>query len=66
MPGPLAGHPIFSYGVMLGIAFMLGWGLTVFLAEKDGYDSELSGNTLFLAIVRALLGARLFFFLSAN
>ena len=66
LPGPLGGHPIFSYGVMLGIAFMLGWGLTVFLAEKDGYDKDVSGNTLFLAIVGSLLGARLFFFFSAT
>ena len=66
LPGPLGGHPIFSYGVMLGIAFMLGWGLTVFLAEKEGYHKDLSGNTLFVAIVGALIGARLFFFFSAT
>lgn len=66
LPGPLGGHPIFSYGVMLGIAFMLGWGLTVFLAEKEGFDKDVSGNTLFVGIVGALMGARLFFFFSAT
>jgi len=62
----IGGRPIFSYGVMLGIAFMLGWSLTLFLAEREGTDRKTGSNALFATIVGSLIGARLFFFLTAT
>jgi phosphatidylglycerol:prolipoprotein diacylglycerol transferase len=62
----LGGRPLFSYGIMLGIAFFVGWSFTVLLAERDGYDRKLSSNAVFWAIVGALFGARIFFFFTAT
>ncbi|MCA9519627.1 MAG: prolipoprotein diacylglyceryl transferase [Myxococcales bacterium] len=64
LPGVFSGRPIFSYGVMLGLSFIFGWYLTSYFATKEGFDSKVTGNTLFLAIVGALFGARLLFFVS--
>jgi phosphatidylglycerol:prolipoprotein diacylglycerol transferase len=53
--------PIYSYGVMLGISFVLGWILTLRWAKKAGIDPEVSRTCLFLVIVFAIVGARLLF-----
>jgi len=62
LPGPLSGRPIFSYGVMLGISFMLGWSLCAFIAERERFERKLVSSTLFWVIVASLVGARLFHF----
>lgn len=64
LPGLFSGRPIFSYGVMLGLSFIFGWYLTSYFATKEGFDRKVTANTLFLAIVGALFGARLLFFVS--
>lgn len=60
----MAGRPIYSYGVMLGLSFILGWYATTYFAGKAGFSKKVIMTTLFLAIVGALFGARLLFFLS--
>lgn len=63
LPGFLSGRPIFSYGVMLGLSFLVGWTITLALAEKNGLDKKRSSNTLFWAMVCSIIGARIFYFL---
>ena len=38
--GKLSSIPIYSYGVMLGLSLVVGWYLTLGLAEKEGMDRE--------------------------
>lgn len=60
-----AGRPIFSYGVMLGISFIVGWSLCVHLSRKDGYDAKVASTAMFVIVVASLLGARLLHFFTS-
>jgi phosphatidylglycerol:prolipoprotein diacylglycerol transferase len=62
---PLSGRPIFSYGVMLGVAFLLAWQLAIRLEERDGYDRRMSSSCFFWVIVASLVGARLAHFIAS-
>jgi phosphatidylglycerol:prolipoprotein diacylglycerol transferase len=62
LPGPLSGRPIFSYGVMLGISFLLSWYIVLYLVEKNGMDKKKASNAIFTAMICSLIGARLFYF----
>ncbi len=53
--------PIFSYGVMLGLSIIIGWYLTLGLAERDGLPRQVMGSCYFWGILGALLGARLLY-----
>ncbi len=50
--------PIFSYGVMLGIAMVLGWFLAMRLARADGISSTAAGAVYMWTAVWAIIGAR--------
>jgi phosphatidylglycerol:prolipoprotein diacylglycerol transferase len=56
--------PLYSYGVLLGISFVLGWILTLRWAARAGVPPEVSRTCLFLVIVGAIVGARLLFVLT--
>ena len=61
----VGGRPIFSYGVMLGFSFLLGWLLSAYCVEKMGYDKKKTG-TIFLSVpFGAILGARLLYFIAS-
>ena len=63
---PIAGgRPIFSYGVMLGLSFILGWGLTVHLSRRDGIDGKIASNGVFVIVLSSLIGARAMHFMSS-
>lgn len=58
---PGLGWPIFSYGVMLGLSMIAGWYLTLYFAEKDGFDRGEMANGVVYSILAALVGARLLY-----
>jgi len=62
LPGPLSGRPIFSYGAMLAVSFMLGIAISLRIGERHGVERKAASNTLFVALVCSLIGARLFYF----
>jgi phosphatidylglycerol:prolipoprotein diacylglycerol transferase len=59
LPRPLAGAPIFAYGVMLVIAFFASMELAKVLARRSGLNPELFANAALIALVAGVIGARL-------
>jgi phosphatidylglycerol:prolipoprotein diacylglycerol transferase len=58
---PVLGWPVFSYGVMLGLSIIVGWYLTMYLAERNGLPRKTMGSCYFWGIIGALAGARLLY-----
>ncbi len=58
--GPL---PIYSYGVMLGLSLVVGWYLTLGLAERDGLPKETMANCVVTALA-AVVGSRVLYILT--
>lgn len=56
-----AGFPIFSYGVMLGLSFVVGWYLSLGLAKRDGLPLEPLKNCYVITAVSAVVGSRLLY-----
>src|SRR5208283_4420784 len=46
--------PIYSYGVMLGTSIVVGWYLTLTLAERDGLPKETMANCYVVTAVSAV------------
>jgi phosphatidylglycerol---prolipoprotein diacylglyceryl transferase len=55
------GFPVYSYGVMLGLSFVVGWYLTLGLAKRDGLPREPLANCYIITAVSAVAGARLLY-----
>lgn len=53
------GLKIYSYGVALGLAFILGWSLALRLSVREGLPYKGVSTAFMLAIIAALFGARL-------
>jgi phosphatidylglycerol---prolipoprotein diacylglyceryl transferase len=53
--------PIYSYGAMLCLSIIIGWFLTLGLAQKDGLSRETMANCYFVTALSALVGARLLY-----
>lgn len=53
--------PIYAYGVMLGISLVVGWYLSLPLADKDGLPKETMANCYVITALAALAGARLLY-----
>ncbi len=71
MPGwelPIIGKrdsiPIYSYGVMLGLALVVGWYLTLGLARRDGLPRETMANNYVITAIVAVVGSRLLYILT--
>jgi phosphatidylglycerol---prolipoprotein diacylglyceryl transferase len=62
--GELHSIPIHSYGVMLGLSLVVGWYLTLGLAEKDGLPKETLANCYVVTAITAVLMARVFYFIT--
>lgn len=56
--------PIYSYGVMLGLSLVVGWYLTLGLAERDGLPKETMANCYVVTAVAAVLGSRVLYILT--
>jgi phosphatidylglycerol:prolipoprotein diacylglycerol transferase len=59
--GPI---PIYSYGVMLGLSLVVGWYLTLGLAEKDGLPKETMANNYVVTAIAAVAGSRILYILT--
>lgn len=55
--------PLFSYGLVLAVAFMAGVGFTIFLGRRRGYDPQFMSDVALWTLLVGLLGARLAFVL---
>jgi phosphatidylglycerol:prolipoprotein diacylglycerol transferase len=53
--------PLYSYGVMLGLSFIVGWYLTLGLAEKDGLSRETFANCYVITAICAVVSSRLLY-----
>src|SRR5215472_2295359 len=53
--------PIYAYGVMLGLSLVVGWYLTLSLAEKDGLPKETMANCYVATAVAAIVGSRILY-----
>jgi phosphatidylglycerol:prolipoprotein diacylglycerol transferase len=56
--------PIYSYGVMLGLSLVVGWYLTLGLAERDGLPKEIMANCYVVTAVAAVVGSRVLYILT--
>lgn len=56
-----ANLPIYAYGVMLGLSLIIGWYLTLSLAEKDGLPKETMANCYVVTALAALAGSRVLY-----
>ncbi|MDF2697308.1 MAG: Prolipoprotein diacylglyceryl transferase, partial [Labilithrix sp.] len=56
-----ANLPIYSYGVMLGLSLVVGWYLTLTLAERDGLPKETMANCYVITAIAAILGSRILY-----
>jgi phosphatidylglycerol:prolipoprotein diacylglycerol transferase len=56
-----AAIPIYSYGVMLGLSLVLGWYITLTLAERDGLPKETMANCYVITAVAAVVGSRILY-----
>jgi phosphatidylglycerol---prolipoprotein diacylglyceryl transferase len=64
-PNALDGSlPIYSYGVMLGLSLVVGWYLTLGLAERDGLPKETMANCYVVTAVAAVVGSRVLYVLT--
>ncbi len=61
---PLGPLPIYSYGVMLGTSLVVGWYLTLGLAERDGLPKEVMANNYVVTAVAAVAGSRILYILT--
>src|SRR5580704_692582 len=52
---------IYAYGVMLGTSLVVGWYLTLPLAEKDGLPKETMANCYVVTALAALAGSRILY-----
>jgi phosphatidylglycerol:prolipoprotein diacylglycerol transferase len=53
--------PVYAYGVMLGLSLVVGWYLTLPLAEKDGLPKEVMANCYVVTALAALAGSRILY-----
>jgi phosphatidylglycerol---prolipoprotein diacylglyceryl transferase len=53
--------PIYSYGVMLGLSLVVGWYLTLTLAERDGLPIETMANCYVFTAIAAIIGSRVLY-----
>lgn len=56
--------PLYSYGVMLGLSLVVGWYLTLRLADKDGLPQETMANCYIVTALSAIVGARVLYVLT--
>jgi phosphatidylglycerol:prolipoprotein diacylglycerol transferase len=59
LPTPWGPQPVFAYGLLLSLSILLGWQLTVRLAQRHGAASEdVASTACLIAAVAGLVGGR--------
>lgn len=61
---PFLDMPVYGYGVMLGLTFVINWYFFLALAKKRNLNFKSLVPAMIMAIVFAIIGARIFFILS--
>ena len=61
----IGGRPIFSYGVMLGLSFLIGAILALRLSCRLGADRSKTPGVMLWAAIGAILGARILYFVAS-
>ncbi|MBM4354327.1 MAG: prolipoprotein diacylglyceryl transferase [Deltaproteobacteria bacterium] len=61
----LGGRPLFAYGVMLGLSFLLGWVLSTYFIERLNQDRRKAQLMFIVASIGAIAGARLLYFIAS-
>ena len=61
---PWINLPIYSYGVMLGLSFIVGWVLIMHLGSIDGVAKERLAGCFIVTAVFAIVGARMLYILT--
>ncbi|MFO0556313.1 MAG: prolipoprotein diacylglyceryl transferase family protein [Polyangiaceae bacterium] len=56
--------PIYSYGMMLAVSFIVGWYLTLGLAHRDGLPKETMANCYVITALSAVVCSRLLYVLT--
>jgi prolipoprotein diacylglyceryltransferase len=56
---PFTDIPIYSYGLMMVVGFLLGIQICKYLAKRVGLDPEIFVNVGLIALVAGVVGARL-------
>jgi phosphatidylglycerol:prolipoprotein diacylglycerol transferase len=64
LPG-VGGRPLFSYGIFLGLAFIVGWSICVELCKRHGFRMRTLVVTNLSIVVAAILGARTLHYISS-
>jgi phosphatidylglycerol:prolipoprotein diacylglycerol transferase len=62
--GDFTAIPIHSYGVMLGLSLVVGWYLTLGLAEKDGLPKETMANCYVFTALAAVIMSRVLYYVT--
>jgi phosphatidylglycerol:prolipoprotein diacylglycerol transferase len=62
--GELHAIPIHSYGVMLGLSLVLGWYLTLGLAERDGLPKDTLANCYVVTAISAVIMSRILYYVT--
>src|SRR5258708_37730054 len=62
--GELSSIPIHSYGVMLGLSLVVGWYLTLGLAEKDKLPKEALANCYVFTALSAVVMSRVLYYVT--
>ena len=62
---PWAPVPIYSYGVMLGTALVVGWFLVMKFAAEDQLDPQEAGTIYMWSAVWSIIGSRVLWFINA-
>ncbi|HEU4407368.1 MAG TPA: prolipoprotein diacylglyceryl transferase family protein [Polyangiaceae bacterium] len=62
--GQATSLPIYSYGVMLGLSLVVGWYLTLSLAERDGLPPDEMANCYVITAISALVASRVLYILT--
>lgn len=62
LPTPWGSQPVFAYGLLLSLSILLGWQLTVRLAQRYGAASEeVASTACLIAAIAGLIGGRLLY-----
>ncbi|MBI5517461.1 MAG: prolipoprotein diacylglyceryl transferase [Deltaproteobacteria bacterium] len=61
---PWESFPIYSYGVMLGLSFVVGWYIVLGLTDRQGLDRKVMADCYVFTAFSAIVGSRVLYILT--